>query len=67
MSAYLSVADAAARVSLSPKTIRVAINENRLAASRIGAKILISIEELDRFIRSDGAAAPVEVQPAVSA
>ena len=49
---YTSIAGAAAFSSLSAKSVRKLIDDKVLTVSRVGGRILISYEELNRVIRS---------------
>ena len=53
---YISLAQAAASVSLSPRTLRRAIAAGRLRANRIGRLVRIDVNELWRWIEEGGAA-----------
>lgn len=50
----VSTKEAAALLSLHPRTVRRLVRANKLAAVRVGAKILVSREALERFARAMG-------------
>jgi excisionase family DNA binding protein len=52
MKKLLSIEDAAELLGLSPWTVRMYIRKNLLGHVKIGRRVLVETEELDRFVRS---------------
>lgn len=50
-SRYLSIAQAAAMTSLSDRTVKRLIADGRLPVSRVGRRVLVAVEDLDRLVR----------------
>jgi excisionase family DNA binding protein len=54
---YVSVAEASATVGVSPRTLRRAIDAQRLRSHRLGRLVRIDLTELKRWIEANGAPA----------
>jgi excisionase family DNA binding protein len=52
MKGLLNIDDAAGFLGLSPWTVRLYVRNNTLAHVKIGRRVLIEIEELERFVNS---------------
>jgi excisionase family DNA binding protein len=52
MKGLLNIDDAAGFLGLSPWTVRLYLRNNTLSHVKIGRRVLIEIEELERFVNS---------------
>jgi excisionase family DNA binding protein len=52
MKGLVNIDDAAGFLGLSPWTVRLYVRNNTLAHAKIGRRVLIEIEELERFVNS---------------
>jgi excisionase family DNA binding protein len=61
---YLSLAQAGTVTGLSTRTLRRAIKDARLRAHHVGRLVRIELDELQRWIESDGKAVSAAAAPA---
>jgi excisionase family DNA binding protein len=64
MKGLVNIDDAAGFLGLSPWTVRLYVRNNTLAHVKIGRRVLIEIEELERFVNSCKAAQPERIDSA---